>query len=245
MVIMRNPKRKALSTPNSLIQRELPLEESQTSPPYGPTEGMLQGIRLLQKTTPPKVDGPFLRSHKIAPGNEYKVIGALKYLRFIDEYGRPTERSRFLKTHGATSLLALQDAVQNSYHKLIEHIKQKGATRESIFNYFVTEENMGTEMAAKATRFFIALVQMAQLDLGTALSNHRTSAKAAESKTQQRQSISHHLKEERGAKVLQEGFTPPLLFTITPEMQDMDLEHMTELFRKIRIALKHAFAEAE
>ena len=70
--------------------------------------GMLQALNLLRRTTPSRIDSDFLRINKIAPGNEYKVVGALRFLGLIDEDGKPTEGSRLLKTKGTTYTQALQ-----------------------------------------------------------------------------------------------------------------------------------------
>ena len=82
--------------------------------PYGPTRGMLQALQLMRKTTPSKIDGSYLRSNQIAPGNEYKVVGALRFLEIIDDDGRPTEKSRLLKTKGPAFTAALQNIIRNA-----------------------------------------------------------------------------------------------------------------------------------
>jgi len=203
---------------------------------------MLQGIQLLRRITPTKVDGRFLRSHKVAPGNEYKVIGALKFLALIDEYGRPTEKSRLLRTRGASALLELQNTVQSAYQNLIAHLKEKGITLENTYNYFVTQENLGAEMAAKAARFFLGLCQMAQMDLVAELSpprarrtkeavrGPRTPSKGNRPYSTSREDVMPDISFQ----------TPPLLLAITPELADMDQERLTELFRKMRKALERA-----
>ena len=60
------------------------------------------------------VDAKLLKTNGVAPGNEYKVVGALKYLNIIDDDGKPTAKSRLLKTRGPSYLLALQDIVKHS-----------------------------------------------------------------------------------------------------------------------------------
>src|SRR5262245_29355248 len=86
----------------------LAVEEIRRTPPYGPARGMLEGLRLLQRTSPNVVDQELLRSQGIARGNEYKVVGALRYLGLIDEDGRPTDRARLLKARGPLLTLNLQ-----------------------------------------------------------------------------------------------------------------------------------------
>ena len=92
--------------------RNYDIDGREIIPPYGPTKGTIQALQMLRRTTPSRIDSDYLRVNKVAPGNEYKVVGALKFLGLIDEEGRPTESSRLLKTKGATYTLALQDIVR-------------------------------------------------------------------------------------------------------------------------------------
>ena len=126
-------------------------------PPYGPTRGTLQSLQLLRRTTPPRIDSDFLRVNKIAPGNEYKVVGALRFLGLIDDESKPSDSSRLLKTKGATYTLALQDIVRNAYSGVFRSLKPNELSRDAIYNHFVTAGGLGAEMATKATRFLTRL----------------------------------------------------------------------------------------
>ncbi len=204
-------------------------------PPYGPTTGTIQALQLMRKATPPQVDGDFLRAHKIAPGNEYKVVGALRFLGLIDDNGTPMEKSRLLKTMGSTFTLALQEIVRSAYRELFHYLDVKKATREDVYNYFITESKLGTEMAAKAARFFITLCRMAQIELG---SDSQASSRAARGKgaaNSQRRANA-----EDRAHPRDNATTIPLTLTLTPEMAEMDIDQLTELFRKLRAALNQS-----
>lgn len=210
-------------------------EEEHHLPPYGPARGMLKGLELMRRTSPSRVDGDFLHAHRVAPGNEYKVAGALRFLGLIDEVGRPTEKSRFLKTRGARYTLALQEMVHTAYRGLFSHLSTEGATREDIYNYFVTEERMGVEMAAKAARFFLALCRLAQIDLGPSVSS---GPKARRTKERERR------RPRTGGKTPPPYPTDlPLVLAITPEMAEMDVERLTELLRKMRTALRQVLSQ--
>jgi len=152
-------------------------------PPYGPTEGMLQGIELMHRLSPTKVDAKLLKNNGVAPNNEYKVVGALKYLNIIDEDGRPTEKSRLLKTRGPSYLLALQDIVKTAYSDLFDQLNIKNATKDQIHNYFVTNLGLGIEMAAKASRFLISLCQQADISINPDLNTSRDTATSDKHKT--------------------------------------------------------------
>ncbi|MCL0066141.1 DUF5343 domain-containing protein, partial [Dehalococcoidia bacterium] len=102
--------------------------------PYGPTRGMLQALQLMRKSTPPKVDGNLLRRNQIAPGNEYKVVGALKFLGIIDDEGRPTEKSRLLKIKGPAFTSALRNIIRSAYKNLFQRLNGGAYTAEGIYN---------------------------------------------------------------------------------------------------------------
>jgi hypothetical protein len=205
------------------------------APPYGPTTGTIQALQLMRKTTPSKVDGDFLRAHKIAPGNEYKVVGALRFLGLIDDNGMPMEKSRLLKTMGSTFTLALQEIVRSAYRELFHYLDIKKATRDDVYNYFITESKLGTEMAAKAARFFITLCRMAQIELGSSSQASSRAAKGKGATNNQRRANAEDKAQPR------DNFTTiPLTLTLTPEMAEMDIDQLTELFRKLRAALNQS-----
>ena len=220
-------------------------KEKRLPPPYGPTQGMLQGLQLLQRTTPAKVDGTLLQEHKIAPGNEYKVIGALRFLEIIDAEGRPTWKSQLLKTRGPTFSLALQDVIRSAYADLFSKITFESATWEQIYNYFVTELRLGSEMSSKATRFFIGLCQLAEMQLAPGLSATARSAsvkkteKAARSRTQRRRHVVSTASSTQDTPVAR--LPLPIVLAITPETAEMDEEQFVALFRKMKRAFDRAF----
>jgi hypothetical protein len=205
-----------------------------TVPPYGPTTGTIQALQLMRKATPPKVDGDFLRTHKIAPGNEYKVVGALRFLGLIDDNGTPMEKSRLLKTMGSTFTVALQEIVRSAYRELFHYLDVKKATKEDVYNYFITESKLGTEMAAKAARFFITLCRMAQIELS---SDSQASSRSASGK-----GAANGRRRANDDRTQLKDSTPtiPLILALTPEMAKMDIEQLTDLFRKLRSALSQS-----
>jgi len=213
-------------------------------PPYGPTEGMLQGIELMHRLSPTKIDAKLLKNNGVAPNNEYKVVGALKYLDIIDEDGRPTEKSRLLKTRGPSYLLALQDIVKTAYKGLFDQLDMRNATKDQIHNYFVTDLGMGIEMAAKASRFFISLCQQAELKTNaglmtareTTISDRHKSSTTAKKRFEKR-------KRETLAESPPFDLSPTFVLAITPETADMGLDELTALFKKIRRAMKQASAD--
>jgi len=202
--------------------------------PYGPTRGMLQALQLMRKITPSKVDGNFLRLNKIAPGNEYKVVGALRFLGIIDDDGRPTEKSRLLKTKGAAFNSALRDIIRGAYNGLFQqlNLNGKGNSPEDIYNYFITEEGLGIEMATKTTRFFIQLCHLAEIDLGLDIPSRPSN------QTSKREPTNGHRRGDQAKFVTSNSF--PLVLVLTPEMVSMDTNQLAEFFKKLRLALDKA-----
>ena len=225
--------------------RDYELEGRGLIPPYGPSRGMLQALHLLKRTTPSRIDSDYLRLNKIAPGNEYKVVGALRFLDLIDDDGRPTDNSRLLKTKGATYTLALQELVRKAYSGIFRKIRPNEITREGIYNYFVTDGGLGAEMANKATRFLIKLCRMAEIELapesptGAPRGRKRGKAQPHPYARPQAEPAVKGLELQSPAQVVGSPQFPMVL-ALTPEMASMSVEQLTELFRKMRLALEQS-----
>ncbi|MCL0060967.1 DUF5343 domain-containing protein [Dehalococcoidia bacterium] len=192
---------------------------------------------LCARVPHPKVDGNLLRRNQIAPGNEYKVVGALKFLGIIDDEGRPTEKSRLLKTKGPSFTSALRNIIRSAYKNLFQRLNGGAYTAEDIYNYFITDEDLTPEMATKTTRFFIQLCQLAEIDLGLTAAERKKSGSNG------------HRKQGKG-QYSQIGVCPmietgnlnhiPLVLALTPEMASMDSEQLAEFFKKLKTALAKA-----
>lgn len=222
-----------------MAARDRELEGRGLIPPYGPTRGTIQALQLLRRTTPVRIDSDFLRVNKIAPGNEYKVVGALKFLELIDNEGRPTDSSRLLKTKGATYTLALQDIVRNAYSGIFNGLRPKEITRMGIYNYFVTEGGLGAEMATKATRFLIRLCRLAEVEIAPDTSQPPSAGKR---RTRSQRQVYRHQQpgpaSQDNAHVATSVF--PLVVALTPEAAEMNVDQLADLFRKMRIAFEQS-----
>jgi hypothetical protein len=223
-----------------MAARERDLEARGVIPPYGPTRGTLQSLQLLRRTTPARIDSDFLRVSKIAPGNEYKVVGALRYLGLIDDDGRPSESSRMLKTKGATYTLALQEIVRQAYSGVFHRLKPKEITRDGIYNYFVTEGSLGAEMATKATRFLIRLCRLAEIEIAPDAAQPSTRGRRrGRSQRQAYRPQAEAAPGDNGQAVLPSF---PFVLALTPETVQMDVDQLADLFRKVRVALEQSLS---
>ena len=131
-------------------------------PPYGPVQGTIAGLNLLQRGNVTRVDEEVLEREGVAPGNEYKVVGALRFLGLIDESGTVTERALVLRSRGSAFKLGLQEILKQAYAPLFT---ERGPLTgfEEVHNRLVRHYRMGKESAAKAARLFLALARYAGL----------------------------------------------------------------------------------
>ena len=225
---------------------DLNYQDRRPIPPYGPTGSTIRGIELLGRITPAKVDSALLHAHRVAPGNEYKVVAALRFLGLIDPEGRPTERVRLLKARGPVFALGLQEMLRQAYGGIFARLNLREASREQLYNHFVTEEGMGAEMAAKATRVFEALCRLAKIELSPQLDEKRP---ASEKATRGRPRIPSRKRLQRRGRTQTRSQgqsvppTFPLVFALTPEVADMELDRLVELLRKMRLAIRRSSVE--
>jgi hypothetical protein len=131
-------------------------------PPYGPVQGTIAGLNLLQRANVTRIDEEVLAREGVAPGNEYKVVGALRFLGLIDESGAVTEKAVVLRSRGSAFQLGLQEILKSAYAPLFT---DRGPLTgfDEIHNRLVRHYRMGKESAAKAARLFLALARYAGL----------------------------------------------------------------------------------
>jgi hypothetical protein len=236
-----------MTTEFSFGRRELP--------PYGPAKGMVEGLQLMTRLSPTRVDERLLRMHRVAPRNEYKVVGALRYLGLIDADGRPTEASRLLKTRGPAFEDNMQAIVKRAYRRIFDRFELTTVTRDDLFNYFVTEEAMGTEMAVKALRFFVDVCKMAGFEMNPALEVKRGRKPGSRNKRtlemlQNPESVAERNGTGAGRRPRIAAPAPvaaaggmAMTITVTPELMLMDEDRLTEFFQRVRRALERAFGD--
>ncbi len=217
--------------------RDFDVESRDIIPPYGPTKGTIQALQMLRRTTPARIDSDLLRVSKVAPGNEYKVVGALRFLGLIDDEGRPTDNSRLLKTKGATYTLALQDIVRSAYSGVFRTLRHDELTRDGIYNYFVTDGGLGSEMATKATRFLLKLCRLAEIDIAP---DQRPASSSGNRRKARAQRAAHSQMQNETTVPQGENSGFPFVFTLSPEMAKLDVDQLTEFFRKMRTAFEQS-----
>lgn len=212
---------------------------------------MLQGVELMRRSTPPVVDEGILKQQGVAPGNEYKVVGALRFLGLIDQDGRPTEKARLMKTKGPAFTLNLQQIVKEAYSELFERVDIRHSSRDDVHNFFVTEAGLGAEMATKATRFLAELCALAELPLGAgrpttpavAPSSARASHQAAASPAPVSLAPPPAMSAGAFGWPMVVGVAPSIVLALTPETAQLSEDELTELLKRIQRAVKRAALE--
>ena len=229
------------------MNENLNSQDRRPIPPYGPTRSTIRGIELLGRITPAKVDSALLRAHRVAPGNEYKVVAALRFLGLVDAEGRPTERIRLLKARGPVFALGLQEMLHQAYGDIFARLNLKETNRDQLYNYFVTEEGLGAEMAAKAARVFEALCRLAQIELSPQFDEKRPASSAKATRGRPRASSKKRLQRRGATRARSQGPSAapafPLVFALTPEVANMELDRLVELLRKMRLAIRRSSVE--
>jgi len=138
------------------------------SPPQGSVKSYAEFLKLLEKRHVPKVDVSFLKDHKIASGNEYKLIAGLKFLGLIDKDGNATEDLNNLCVVGEKRKENLAKVVRRAYSLLFDEVKLnlEKADPETLINTFKTDFNMGSiTTARRAAQVFVFLAQEAGIPL--------------------------------------------------------------------------------
>lgn len=201
--------------------------------PYGPAKGTIEAVRLLSRLSPARLDETLLRQHKIAPRNEYKVVGALRFLGLIDQEGHPTSLADRLKARGATYSLNLQEVIRSAYGTLWQRLNLQEANREEIYNYFVTQEGLGAEMASKAVRFLVDICQLAEMPLNPGLKVRP--GRVAAGSVQRSPAPAAGGREPAPASMAPTS-APGLVLALSPETARLTEDELTDLFRRLRRA---------
>ena len=126
--------------------------------------------------------------------------------------------------------------MREAYANLFREVDLKQATREDIYNYFVTHEKLGAEMATKATRFFTQICRFADVELPNVIPPRRGRPRGSESAQPRRPAGP---RSRNGAAPVALG-AAPFLLVITPEVAALDEDRLTALFEKIGNALRRA-----
>jgi Family of unknown function (DUF5343) len=138
-------------------------------------------LAVIQRQNPTVIDSSFLK--QIAPSNEGKLLAQLKFLRVIDDQGRPTDLLVALNMVGQEQKKGFQQIAHEAYSDLMAEIVIEKAVPEDIVNFFIRRYSFTRDKAVYATKFFLYLAEKGSLPVSPELSTFLT--EKAQSQTPQ------------------------------------------------------------
>ncbi len=138
-------------------------------------------LAVIQRQNPTIIDSSFLK--QIAPSNEGKLLAQLKFLKVIDEQGRPTDLLVALNMVGQEQKKGFQQMAREAYSDLMAEIVIEKAVPEDLVNYFIRRYSFTRDKAVYATKFFLYLAEKGSLPVSPELSTFLT--EKAQSQTPQ------------------------------------------------------------
>jgi Family of unknown function (DUF5343) len=125
-------------------------------------------LAVIQRQNPTVIDSAFLK--QIAPSNEGKLLAQLKFLKVIDDQGRPTELLVALNMVGQEQKKAFQQIAKEAYADLLAEIVVEKAVPDDLVNFFIRKYAFTREKGVYATKFFLYLAEKGSLSVSPELS---------------------------------------------------------------------------
>jgi hypothetical protein len=124
-------------------------------------------LAVIQRQNPSIIDSTFLS--QIAPSNEGKLLAQLKFLRVIDEQGKPTQLLPMLNMVGEEQKKAFQEIAKSSYQDLLGEVKIDKAVPDDLINFFIRRYAFTRDKAVNASKFFLYLTEKGSLPVSAEL----------------------------------------------------------------------------
>ena len=118
-------------------------------------------LAVIQRQNPSVIDSSFLS--QIAPSNEGKLLAQLKFLKVIDDQGKPTELLPLLNLVGDSQMKGFLQMVEESYSDLLSEVKVDKAVPDDIVNYFIRRYAYTRDKAINASKFFLYLADKSSI----------------------------------------------------------------------------------
>jgi hypothetical protein len=147
---------------------------SQTRPPYGAVKHYKDFFELLERVQIDEVDSSYLKTHKIASGNEYKFLTGLKFLGLIDENGNATDRMNSLRVVGDEYTKNFEKMVRDAYSILLSKVELEKAIPDDIVNGLIRHYGLPRSTAPLGAKIFIFLAEKAGISVSEKLAEMRT-----------------------------------------------------------------------
>lgn len=124
-------------------------------------------LAIIQRQNPTVIDVSFLS--QIAPSNEGKLLAQLKFLRVIDDLGKPTALLPFLNLVGDEQKKGFRQMVEQSYGELLAEVKVEKAVSDDLVNFFIRKYSFTRDKALHASKFFLYVGEKASIQLSQEL----------------------------------------------------------------------------
>ncbi|MHB8565814.1 MAG: hypothetical protein ACYC7D_05945 [Nitrososphaerales archaeon] len=124
-------------------------------------------LAIIQRQNPSVIDGSFLS--QIAPSNEGKLLSQLKFLKVIDEQGKPTSLLPLLNLVGEEQKKGFQQMVAQSYSDLLAEVKIEKAVADDLVNFFIRKYAFTRDKAVNASKFFLYIADKGSIQLSPEL----------------------------------------------------------------------------
>jgi len=145
-------------------------------------------LAVIQRQNPSVIDASFVS--QIAPSNEGKLLAQLKFLRVIDEQGKPTNVLPMLNMVGDAQKKAFQQIASESYRELEVEIKIDKAVPDDVVNFFIRKYAFTRDKAINAAKFYLYLLEKAGIQVSGELGSFLNEKVSGSGQTSSNSSVS-------------------------------------------------------
>ncbi|MFI5421312.1 MAG: hypothetical protein ACHQ1H_10135 [Nitrososphaerales archaeon] len=159
---------------DNTVKAQSPSVGSKRNPPARNTSRFWfeRFLAVIQRQNPSVIDASFVS--QIAPSNEGKLLAQLKFLRVVDEQGKPTQLLPLLNMVGEEQKKAFQEIAQGSYKDLFQELNVDRAVPDDLVNFFIRKYGFTRDKAINASKFFLYLTEKGSIHISPELSTFLT-----------------------------------------------------------------------
>ncbi len=172
----------------------MPRKAETPKAPYIPKGWLKNFFDLIKRIKLQDINRKLTRSHNLtAPGNESKLVSALKFLNLADSDGvLDQEKVKRLKMEGVESQTMMASILRESYSELFDTIDIEVATAADLRNYFTGRYNYSKNQSQGATILFAFLCEKANIQVSEEISNlNKQKVRFDSSKIENKKEIKH------------------------------------------------------
>ena len=155
-------------------KRQLSPSQTKRNPPARNTSRFWfeRFLAVIQRQNPTAIDISFLS--QIAPSNEGKLLAQLKFLRVIDDQGKPTKVLPMLNMVGEEQKRAFREIANDAYQELLSEVKIDKAVPDDLVNFFIRKYSFTRDKGVNAAKFFLYLAEKGGVQVSSDLGSFLT-----------------------------------------------------------------------